>query len=261
MTARTFLVRGLLAGLIAGLAAFAVSFAVGEPPLETAIGLESGASATEPHEHAPGTPAEHSHDEEDTGVSRTVQSTVGLLVGNLAVGVALGGLVGLAAAAAVGRLGRLTPRQSTGLVTLVGFVGFALVPFLKYPANPPGVSDAESLDQRTALYFGFVAVSLGAAVLAVLLARRVASTGGAYVGTLAGVAAYLLVVVVAGALLPTVDEVGDFPADTLWYFRRASLLVLATMWGVLGFALAGLIGREHEKALAQQRRRELATSL
>ena len=259
MTARTFLVRGLLAGLIAGLAAFAVSFAIGEPQLETAIGLES-VSADEPHEHAPGTPAEHSHGE-DAQVSRTVQATAGLLTGNLAVGVALGGLVGLAAAAAVGRIGRLTPRQSTGLVALVGFVGFALVPFLKYPANPPAVGSGDTIDERTALYFGFVAISLGAAVLAVLLARRVASTGGAYVGTLAGVSAYLLVVMVAGTLLPTVNEVDDFPADTLWYFRRASLLVLATMWGVLGFALAGFIGREHEKALARQRRRELATSL
>ena len=71
----------------------------------------------------------------------------------LAVGVALGGLVGLASAFAVGRLGRLTPRQSTGLVAAVGFVGFALVPFLKYPANPPAVGSADTIGDRTALYW------------------------------------------------------------------------------------------------------------
>ena len=31
--------------------------------------------------------------------------------------------------------------------------------------------------------------------------------------------------------MPTVNEVGDFPADTLWYFRRASLFTLATHVG------------------------------
>lgn len=259
MTARTFLVRGLLAGLIAGLAAFAVAYVVGEPQVETAIGLEQ--SATAPHDHAPGTPAEHSHGDEDAVVSRTVQSTVGLLTGNLAVGVALGGLVGLASAAAVGRIGRLTPRQSTGLVALVGFVAFALVPFLKYPATPPAVGSGETIGDRTALYFGFVAISLAAAFVAVLVGRRIAASSGAYLGTIAGVSAYLLVVMVAGTLMPTVDEVGDFPADTLWFFRRASLLTLATLWAALGVALAGFIGVDHERAVARQRRRELATSL
>ncbi|ROR90280.1 CbtA family protein [Nocardioides aurantiacus] len=263
MTARTFLVRGLLAGLIAGLAAFAVAYVVGEPQVETAIGLESsaGASATEPHDHAPGTPAEHSHGDEDAVVSRTVQSTLGLLTGNLAVGIALGGLVGLASAFAVGRIGRLTPRQSTGLVALVGFVAFALVPFLKYPATPPAVGSGETIGDRTALYFSFVAISLAAAFVAVLVGRRTAASSGAYLGTVAGVSAYLLVVMVAGTLMPTVNEVGDFPADTLWFFRRASLLTLATLWAALGVALAGFVGIDHERALARQRRRELATSL
>ena len=265
MTARTFLVSGLLAGLIAGLAAFAVAFVVGEPQVETAIGLEESAAApatseSEDHTHAEGTPA-HSHGDEDAAVSRTVQSTIGLLTGNLAVGVALGGLVGLASAGAVGRLGRLTPRQSTGLVAAVGFVGFALVPFLKYPATPPAVGSGDTIGDRTALYFAFVAISLAAAVAAVLLGRRIAASSGAYLGLVAGVSAYLVVVMVAGTLMPTVNEVGDFPADTLWFFRRASILVLATMWAALGLALAGLIGREHDKAVAVQRRRELATSL
>ena len=43
--------------------------------------------------------------------------------------------------------------------------------------------------------------------------------------------------------MPTVNEIGDFPADILWYFRRASLLTMATMWAVIGVGLTGLIGR------------------
>ena len=262
MTARSFLVRGLLAGLVAGLLTFAVAYAVGEPQVETAIGLEESEGAPAPtHSHDDGDTAAHSHDDGEAVVSRGVQRTWGLLTGSLAVGVALGGIVGLASAAAVGRLGRLSPRQSTGVVALVGFVGFALVPFLKYPANPPAVGNADTIGARTEWYFVFVLVSLLAAVAATVLAGRVATHRGAYAGLLAGGAAYLLVVVVVGTLMPTVNEVGDFPADTLWFFRRASLASLTTMWAVIGVVLAGLVGREHHKVVARQERRDLAASL
>ena len=263
MTARTFLVRGLLAGLVAGLLTFAVAYAVGEPQVETAIGLEESTGAASTHAHDDGATAAHahSHDDEEAVVSRGVQRTWGLLTGSLAVGVALGGIVGLVSAAAVGRLGRLTPRQSTGLVALVGFVAFALVPFLKYPANPPAVGSADTIGARTEWYFVFVLVSLLAAVAATVLANRVATRRGAYAGLLAGGAAYLLVVVVVGTLMPTVDEVGDFPADTLWFFRRASLVTLTTMWAVIGIVLAGLIGRQHHQLVVRQERRDLAASL
>lgn len=264
MTARTFLVRGLLAGLVAGLLTFAVAYVVGEPQVETAIGLEESAGTAAPtstHTHDGAGAAAHSHDDGEAVVSRGTQRTWGLLTGSLAVGVALGGLLGLASAAAVGRLGRLSPRQSTGVVAAVGFVGFALVPFLKYPANPPAVGSADTIGARTEWYFVFVLVSLLAAVAATVLANLVASRRGAYAGLLAGGAAYLLVVVVVGTLMPTVDEVGDFPADTLWFFRRASLVTLTTMWAVIGIVLAGLIGREHHQLVVRQERRDLAASL
>jgi len=43
--------------------------------------------------------------------------------------------------------------------------------------------------------------------------------------------------------MPTVNELGDFPADVLWEFRLSSILTLATLWGVLGVALTGMVGR------------------
>ena len=67
---------------------------------------------------------------------------------------------------------------------------------------------------------------------------------------------YLVVVVVAGLLMPTVNEVGDFPADTLWYFRRASIITLATMWAGIGVLLVGLVGRLHRDASTTAARRE-----
>ncbi len=143
MSARAFLVRGLLAGLLAGLAAFLVANVVGEPHVEAAIALEE-AGAADSHSHGEEIDG-HSHaaegagDEQVVEVSRGNQRTWGLLTGSLAVGVALGGLVALVAAGTLGRIGRLLPGQSTALITLIGFFSVALVPFLKYPATPPAV--------------------------------------------------------------------------------------------------------------------------
>ncbi|GEP40512.1 membrane protein [Nocardioides psychrotolerans] len=234
LTTRTFLLHGLLAGLVAGLLGFAVASAVGEPSLASAIALED--------EHS------HSHslsdgDEETAAVSRDTQSTWGLATGTIAIGVALGGLVALGAAGAMGRLGRLRPGQSTALVTAVGFVAVALVPFLKYPALPPGVGSGDSIGERTASYAVFLLVSVVAAALAVALAALLTPARGVYVATLAGAGGYLVVVVLAAAVLPATQQLGAFPADTLWSFRLGSLATLAAVWLGIGVVLTGLVGR------------------
>jgi len=270
MNARAFLVRGLLVGLLAGIAAFAVAYTVGEPHVERAIALEEAGAAVEApsetadHPHAAGTPA-HSHGDSagDGGVSvsRTDQRTWGLVTGTLAIGVALGGLVALVAAATVGRLGRLTPRQSTATVALAGFTTFALVPFLKYPATPPAVGSGDTIGARTGYYFLFLLISLVVGVAAVVVATRLWERLGAIEAVALTATGYVAVMVLAGELMPTVNEVGDFPADELWFFRRASLFTLVTMWAVIGVSLSTLVGRLHEQTASVAARRELAASL
>jgi predicted cobalt transporter CbtA len=264
MTARAFLLRGLLAGLLAGFATFLVAHQVGEPSVERAVALENApapSSGSAAHDEPAGGHTAHTHSDGGTTVSRGSQRTWGLLTGTVAVGVALGGIIALVAAGVVGRLGRLTPGQSTAVVTLVGFVAFALVPFLKYPANPPAVGSADTIGSRTGYYFLFVVISVVTAVAGTVLASRLWERWGAYAAVVSGTGLYLVVMVVAGVLMPTVNEVGGFPADTLWFFRRASVLTLATMWAVIGVALTGLVGRLHRETSAVTARRELAASL
>lgn len=270
MTARNFLVRGLLVGLLAGIAAFLVAHQVGEPHVERAIALEEAAAEQAPA--ADGTDAQHtddhaadhaadSDDESVTEVSRGTQRTWGLLTGTLAVGTVLGGFVALLSALAVGRLGRLTPVQSTLTVAVVGFVSYSLVPFLKYPATPPAVGSGDTIGARTSDYFLLVLLSVVAALLAVQVALRLAERLGGLAASLAAIAAYVVVVSVAAVLLPTVNEVGDFPADTLWLFRLSSLLTLATMWAVIAAGLALAVDRLASREREVVRRRELAASL
>lgn len=258
LTPGAFLLRGLIAGLVAGLFTFAVAFALGEPHVDDAIALEEAQSAAAP------VPAAEEAEHEEAGmveISRENQKSWGLLTGTLAIGTALGGLTALAAAAVVGRLRGLGARGSTALVALIGFVSIALVPFLKYPATPPAVGDPDTINGRTVEYFAMLLVSVLAAIAAVVVARRLAERIDGFAAVVLAGIGYLAVVAVTAALLPTVDELGSFPADTLWYFRRSSLLTLATLWGVIGIVLTGLVGKLYDRATADAERRDLAASL
>ena len=262
LSARSFLVRGLLAGLFAGIAAFLVAYVVGEPSLNAGIALESAPAEqsargqqTQTHSHGPedGAAAGHTHaGDSEAGaavVPRSLQSTAGLLTGTVVAGVTLGGLVGVLSALALGRFGTLGPRSTALMLAAFGFVAIYLIPTLAYPPSPPSVGSGATIGYRTALYFILVAISVIALVVSVLVGRRLAVRWGGWYATLAAAAGYLLVTLTAISLLPTFDEVPEaFPAVLLYEFRRASLVIQLTLWAVLGVALAELTGRLTDRA-------------
>lgn len=262
MTPRNFLIRGLLAGFIASLFAFGIAYTVGEPQVDAAIAVEEANAAAAPDEPAD-EEAGHSHADEDEGteVSRDNQSTFGLATGIIAVGTALGGVIALASAFAVGRIGRLRPSQSTALVVLVGYISFSLVPFLKYPSTPPAVGDGDTIGDRTLYYFIVQGIAILAAIAAVMIARRLLDRIGTYRTLLVTAGGFLAVVIVTALAMPTVNELGDFPADILWYFRLSSLLTNVTLWAGIGIILVGLIGRLYEQETVKVARKDLAASL
>lgn len=245
ISARNFLVRGLLAGLVAGLVAFGVAYLVGEPSVNASIAIEESAGSG--HDHAADDHAAESSTNDApaaTEVPRSLQSTAGLLTGTLIAGVALGGLVGVLSALALGRLGRLGVRGVSLSVASMGFVSVSLLPFLAYPPNPPAVGHPETIGTRTALYFILVAISIIAAITAVLVGRKLARRWGAWYATLAAIAGYLVVTIAAMALLPTYNEVpADFPATVLYEFRMASLITQLALWGTIGVILGELLDR------------------
>jgi putative cobalt transporter subunit CbtA len=225
---RTLLVCGLLAGLGGGLLATGFAKVAGEPTIERAIGFER-AQARAAHERS-----------EPVLVPRSVQRSAGLLTAVGVYGLALGGLFALAFAAAYGRVATASPARTALWLAAGAFVVVYLVPFVKYPANPPSVGHPDTIGRRTDLYLVMLACSLLAALAAarvrVALARRWPD-GRA---TLAACALYLLVAVAAGLTLPGVHEVPRaFPAETLWRFREASVGMQLVLWGTLGLLFAG----------------------
>jgi predicted cobalt transporter CbtA len=233
--ARSLLVRGMLAGLLAGLVAFAVAWIFGEGPVAQAIDFEGMMAA---HEATAGAA------EEPELVSRDVQSSVGLLTATLIYGVGIGGIFALVFAALSGRVGNIGARALSGLLALGAFVVVGLVPFLKYPPNPPAVGDGDTIERRTTLFLAMVAISVLLAVLAVIAGRRLAPRLGPWNATIVAVLGFVVVIAVVQQLLPDINEVGaGFPATTLYDFRAASLAVQASVWATLGLAFGALAER------------------
>jgi predicted cobalt transporter CbtA len=232
---RTLLVRGMIAGLCAGVIAGGFAEIVGEPQVDRAITFEAAhADAAEPHHHEP--------------VSRGVQKTLGLFTALAVYGASFGGLFALAFAAVFRRVGRAGAMVTAVWLAAAVFVAVILVPFLKYPANPPAVGDPDTIGSRTELYFSMVAISVLSAVAALRLARQAAARWGQSVAPLVGVAAFLGLVIAAGLALPGVDEVPrDFPATTLWHFRVASLGTQVVLWSSLGLLFGAAAQRAFER--------------
>ncbi len=228
-TVRSLLVRGMLAGLGAGLLALVVAYLVGEPHIDAAIAFEEAHS----HEHG-----------EVELVSRAVQSTAGLATGVLVYGVSFGGLAALGFCFALGRTGRFGPRATAALLSGAALVAVYLVPFLKYPANPPSVGDPETIGERTTLYFLMMALSVLLAVAAVIVGRRLAPRLGNWYATVTAVVGFGVAVGLAYAFLPAVDEVPeDFSATLLWQFRLSAIAVQLTLWAAFGLLFGHLAER------------------
>jgi uncharacterized membrane protein YidH (DUF202 family) len=229
---RKLLICGLLAGLCGGLVATAFARVVGEPQVARAVAFETR------HAQAAGEPAEKPI------VSRAEQSGLGLLTAAVVYGLALGGLFALAFAAVYGRIGLAGPGRTSIWLAAGAFVTIFLVPFLKYPANPPSVGDPNTIGKRTAIYLIMILISLLAAVAAARLRGIVAERRPGLPATIAAVGCYLLVVVVAGLLLPSVNEVPKaFPAVTLYRFREAAIGMQAVLWTTIGLVFAGTAER------------------
>jgi Probable cobalt transporter subunit (CbtA) len=229
---RKLLICGLLAGVCGGLLATGFARVAGEGSVGQAIAFE-GKQAEAAHEH-----------EEAPVVSRTMQRSLGLLTAAVVYGLAFGGFFALAFAAVYGRVARMSPARTSIWLAAFAFVTVFLVPFAKYPANPPSVGDPDTIGKRTAVYLIMILISLLAAIAAVRLRALLAERWSGSNATLAAGAGYLAVVVVAGLLLPAVHEVpAAFPAETLWRFREASIGTQAVLWTTLGLVFAGTAQR------------------
>ncbi|HEX3288932.1 MAG TPA: CbtA family protein [Mycobacterium sp.] len=236
---KRIIARGLLAGAIASVAAFVFARTFVEPAIDRAIAFEEA--------HAGG------HDHGMEVFSRGVQANIGMGFGVLAFGVAMGALFAVVYSVVYGRVGNVSPRLLSVLVAAGMFLSLYVIPFLKYPANPPAVSLEETIRQRTLLYLLMVVLSAALFAAAVWLGRNLVERFAAWSATLIASAAYVVAVSVVMLLLPVIDETpDDFPADALYEFRLYSLGTQFVLWTII----AVVFGSMAQRLLGEPQRQE-----
>lgn len=265
---RRFILRGILVGAFGGILAFVFARIFAEPQIQRAIDYESGRDAAQALlDKAAGLTPEAAGPDI---FSRTIQADVGIGAGMVAFGAAMGGLYAVAYILACGRTGNLRPRNLALLVALGGFLGFYLIPFVKYPANPPAIGHEETIRDRGGLYLLMVVASIAFLILAVWLGQRLKPRFGNWNATLlAGLACVVALGIVMAVLpsfghlhtnveqygrhatetpLPLKDSQGrivypGFPADVLFDFRLYSVAAQAILWAAIGLCYAPLAER------------------
>jgi Probable cobalt transporter subunit (CbtA) len=257
---RALLIRGMLVGVLAGLLSFGVARVLGEPQVDRAIAYEEkmdsghGGASDTGHRHGTTAAAEHDHGAAAESVSRGTQRGIGLLTATVVYGAALGGLFAIVFGFVYGQVGPWDARTTALLLAAAAFITVYLVPAIKYPANPPAVGIDDTIVYRTQLFFAMIAIAIAAMIVAVMVAKATAAARGAWDATMIGGAVFIGLVILAGMLMPALDEVpADFPAAVLAEFRMASLAIQATLWATLGL----VFGRVAESTLREAPRREL----
>jgi predicted cobalt transporter CbtA len=226
---RTIVVVALFLGASAGLVGAVFHAVVTEPRIDDAIAIEEAAAETEPA-------AGHAGDDEEVSVSRSDQSGPGLFAAFAVTGAAFGLFLAVAS---------LSLRTTTGgpfhRVVVSGALlaaSVTVVPWLKYPPNPPAVGDPDTVGERERLYV--LAIVLAALLLAGIahLSARLRRAGWPddrriSVLMVAGIVAFG---VMFAALPPSPDVVG-VPANLVWQFRLNSLTGNLLVWVLLTLGL------------------------
>lgn len=230
----SYLRRGMAAGLLAGILAGLFAFFFGEPAIDEAIKIEEAAAG------GGGGGGEELF-------SRSTQK-VGLFFATSLFGITVGGVFGILYAYFRGRLAFGSDWYRSLSLSGAVFAGAFLLPYIKYPANPPTVGDPETIRARTASYLVMVALSVLVILMAWLVARRLRERG---VGAPTRQTAVGLGVATAVGLLflvlPDAPDPGGFPSGLLWSFRLSSLGTQLVFWTGLGVVFGLLCERANRR--------------
>jgi predicted cobalt transporter CbtA len=271
--------RGALSGAVAGLVAFIFARIFAEPVISQAIDYESARDAMQDRlDKVAGLPVPAPGPDI---FSRTIQMDVGIGAALILFGAAMGALVAVGYVVAIGRVGRVRPFQLALLIPTFYFLGVYLVPFLKYPANPPAIGHENTIRDRGALYLVTVAVSCLALFLAVYVGQKLYQRLSLYRSVLIVALGYAVVMAILFLVLPplghlhaNVVEYGKhatetplplkdangtlvfpgFPADLLARFRVYSLLNQVILWGGIALLFAPQAQRLLDPASARAAR-------
>ena len=229
-----FILIVLISGALAGLVHGTVNFAIVEPYLDQAIGLENESLFA-------------SGEAEDTlefwaeYESYRIWQKSGQVLAGIILGVAMGSLFGIVFGLSRNSLpGKNDVSKSVFLSILMWFTLY-LIPFLKYPSNPPTVGDGETVVLRAILYVSFIIISGVGVIVFYKLSKKL--NGNKKYLAIVGYAGLMTIAFIAMPDNP--DEI-TAPMNLVNEFRSVSVLGVSSFWGSVGIIL-GLFWKKFDK--------------
>ena len=222
MKSLTFILISLASGAIAGVVLAGMNMLLVEPYIDKAIGFETN-KAIAAGEHI---------DSIEQDSYRTWQKSASFVAGAI-LGMAYGSLLGIVYAFSRKALPfHGDDRKKAVFLSLVMCAVLFVVPFIKYPGNPPAVGNPETIYLRETLYLGMLAVSaISALCLGVLLYRLRGHTKHI---SLVVPLVYAAMVCAAFVLFPSNPDKIPIPVDLVNSFRVVSGLTMVVFWMALG---------------------------
>lgn len=227
----------LIAAAIASLLVSAFHFLVTEPVIDRAIALEEQLHDVDHQQAAEG-------ETHEALVSREAQRA-GLFLGFLMYGLTWALLISPVYHLSQALIRDWHPSRRGLIAVLLTGWSVAVLPSLKYPANPPGVGDPETIGFRQALYISFIALSALITLIAFAFHRRLSrqnTTRERRGWSLAIIAtAYVVGLALAFVAMPASPDEVRMPGDLVSTFRTLSLAGLALFWVTFAGGFAWLL--------------------
>lgn len=214
------LVSGFSAGIVYGL----VNLVTTEPFLDSAIELENRALF-------------ESGEEKDTPQFRAEYDSYrywqksGMILAGGIFGMAIGSLFGIVFAYSKKTLPGKHAVQKTLLLSGLMWFTIFIIPFLKYPANPPTVGDPETIVLRSLLYLSFIAISGFGAVGFYQLYKRLKTKK---IIVFLGYASFISI---AFVLMPANPDEVSAPMDLVNEFRIMSAISMSIYWVAIAIVM------------------------
>lgn len=220
-----FIVVVLVAGATAGAIHGITNLVLVEPYLDGAIMIENQALFVSGQ-------AEDTPEFWDEYESYRIWQKEGQVLASVILGTSMGALFGIVYVLSRDALPKGHDLKKTSILAAIMWFSMYLVPFLKYPANPPTVGDGETVVLRTVLYISFIAISGFGAVGFYQLYRRVAKNRRfvAFVG-------YAVLMAVAFVLMPPNPDEVTIQTELLDGFRIMSAVGVTIFWTALAIIL------------------------
>ena len=220
-----FITIVLLSGASAGVIHGTINFAIVEPYLDQAIGIENqNLFASGEEEDTPQFWAEYD--------GYRVWQKSGQILAGVILGVSMGSLFGIVFALSRNSLpGNNDIKKS---IVLAGMMWSALylIPFLKYPANPPTVGDGETVVLRAILYLSFIAIS-GIGVISFYQLSKKFKNNKKFVALIG----YGLFIIIVFVVMPENPDEITAPMNLVSEFRMMSVLGITSFWISIGIIL------------------------